>query len=139
MKPLILAAFFLVLLATPAHAGWFDFGVGEIAKATGKIGAAKYDAQVKLALIKAVARAMPMILLLVTLVGAIVSGWAAAYLAMRLHDTARTSLKDGRVSVSEWIILLFLSVITLPICAGLLWFGYFLMTAAQAGMMELAQ
>ena len=131
LAPAALAALILILCAGPgeARAGWFDF--------IGTTAAAVSEATWKVALIQALERTLPSLILLTCIVGAVGSGWSAAYLAMRLHDTARTALKDNRVSVAEWIVLCVLLVITLPVDLGLLWFAWFLSTAARSGLLEL--
>ncbi|MEE9499586.1 MAG: hypothetical protein V3V24_09635 [Nitrospinaceae bacterium] len=123
---LLLAA---LLMPADAHAGFFDF-IGEAATAVS-------DATWKVYLIKAIERTLPSLILLTCIVGAILSYFGAAKLGMRLHETARTALRDGEVSTAEWSILGTLTVVTLPIVLMLLWFGYFLMTAAQSGLSEL--
>lgn len=128
---LLALAALALLLGWPARAeaGWFDF----IGDAAGAISEATW----KVALIKAVERTLPSLILLVCIVGAIVASWGAGYLSMRLHETAKTALKDDTVSLSEWIVLGVLAVATLPVVAGLLWFAWFLATAAHSGLTEL--
>lgn len=128
---LLTAAALALVLGWPARAeaGWFDF-VGEAAGAIS-------DATWKVALIKALERTLPSLILLTCIVGAIVSSWGAAYLSMRLHETAKAALKDDAVSLSEWVVLGVLAAATLPTVAGLLWFAWFLATAAHSGLTEL--
>lgn len=119
----------VLLIPFVVYAGWFDF-IGTAATAVS-------EATWKVALIKAIERTLPSLILLTCIVGAIGSGWSAAYLAMRLHETARTALKDDKVTKAEWIVLGVLTSITLPTVGGLLWFAFFLATASRSGLSEL--
>ena len=126
-----IAALILIMCAGPseARAGWFDF-IGDAAVAVS-------DATWKVALIRALERTLPSLILLTCIVGAIGSGWGAGVLAVRWQETARTALRDDKVTVGEWVVLAAGTLIVLPISAGLLWFAWFLTTAARSGLLEL--
>ncbi len=121
---------FLVLMLIPlaTHAGWF--GIGEAVTAIS-------DATWKVMLIKAVERSLPMLLLAATLIGAIASFLGAGHLAIKLHESSRTAMKDDNITIGEWSLLGLLFSVTMPVVGGLLWFGWFLAIAARNGLLEL--
>ncbi len=125
-KILILSA--IIIIPATAHADWFGVGA-----AVGKISDAVWKSQ----LIQAIKQTLPSLILLTAIIGAIASAAAAANLAMRLHDSARVAMADNRITPSEWIILLVLTIVTVPVVVGLLWFGWFLALASRSGLLEL--
>lgn len=141
----LILAIFLAALAAPVYSkgSWFGdlFGVGGAVSAVADAGArtaeASFEAKWKIELIRALRAIWPSLILLTAMIGTIGSAWVAAYLVMRLHGTARTALKDDKVSISEWIVLGLLSVVTVPTALGLLYFSFFLMKASQSGLSEL--
>jgi hypothetical protein len=111
-----------------AHADWFGIGTAVAAGA---------EATWKIALIEAVKHSLPMLLLGITVVGAIVSAWGAGALALRMLELAREALRDDKVTVSEWIVLGAGALIAVPVAIGLMWFAYFLAMASRSGLLEL--
>lgn len=110
-------------------AGWFDF-IGTAASAIS-------DATWKVALINAIERTLPTLLLMTVIIGAIGCAWAAAVLAGKFAETGRAALRDDKVTWSEWIVLALQTLVVIPVTIGLIWFGFFLAQASRSGLLEL--
>ena len=90
-----------------------------------------------MALIRAVERMAPSLILLTTIVGAIGTAWLTGSLVMRYSEQAREALRDGIVRRSEAVVLASQGVALLAIGIPLAWFAWFLMGAAASGLREL--
>ena len=128
---LLCAAALIVLACWPARAeaGWFDF-IGTTAQAVG-------EAAWKLALIKAIERTLPSLILLTCIIGAIGCAWIVGQATLRFGETAREALRDGKVTGAEGVVLIAQGTITVVVMTVLGWFGWFLMVAARSGLSEL--
>ena len=111
-------------------AGFFDFGVGEAIKGIS-------DATWKVMAIKAIERLAPSILLMTCVIGAIVSAWGAAYIAIRIFEADAEAMRDGKITIGEWVLFAARVLIGVPTIVGLLWFSWFLARASQHGLLEL--
>ena len=139
----LVTTIFLALMFSPiiTQASWFGIGeaVSGVADATARTAEAGFDMKWKLALIQAIERAFPSIILLTTILSTVTSALTAGWLVMKLHETAQATLRDGKISKSDWVILSTLASITLPVALGLAYFAFFLMSASRSGLMELMQ
>jgi hypothetical protein len=126
---LALGALLLTCEPAPARAGWFDF-VGTAATAIS-------DATWKVALIQAIERTLPTLLLGLCIVGVLVCAVLVARVTTGFGETARAAMRDDRVTGAEGVVLVAQGVVTAWVVVAVSWFGVLLWRAAASGLGEL--
>ncbi len=119
---------------TPYILAWDLLGVGKITEEVRRGTEAALAFKFKEDVLRTVTANLQTLIIFALGVMAVGSAWVAGYLVMRFFDTCREAMRDGRVTVSEWIVLGVESIVLLPTIFGLLVLAYYMGTAHVSGL-----